>query len=142
MGASAESSPCKYTTLPPGLIIPAFSEAIFESVSPRNFIWSYPMEVMTDTRVFFIILVASSLPPIPVSSTTISHFFSLKYQKARAVSASKAVGCGYPSLTMLSQASFIRLTPSAKAVFVIYASFTCILSLYSKIVGEIYLPTR
>ena len=53
----------------PGLMMPAFSPAISASVVPRYFVWSRPMGVMTLTA-GVTILVASSRPPRPVSSTT------------------------------------------------------------------------
>ena len=64
------------------------------------------MEANMDKTVVFTIFVASSVPPMPVSSTTMSHFFLLKYKKASAVSISKAVGCSYPFSHILSQAFF------------------------------------
>ena len=55
------------------LMIPAFSKAIFSGVSPRIFIWSQPMLVITDSsRV--IIFVLSSRPPRPVSMIAMSTF--------------------------------------------------------------------
>lgn len=48
-----------------------------------NFIWSILIGVITDTRLFGIILVASSRPPIPTSIKTTSHCSSLKYKCCR-----------------------------------------------------------
>ena len=48
------------------LIIPAFSLAIEVILSPRNFVWSYPMLVIIESK-GCIIFVASSLPPNPTS---------------------------------------------------------------------------
>ena len=52
----------------PGLMIPAFSAAILGSVSPKNCMWSGEMLVITHTS-GVMMLVESSLPPIPTSIT-------------------------------------------------------------------------
>ena len=54
------------TTVEPSLMIPAFSEAISASVSPRMAMWSLLIEVMTATS-GVTTLVASSRPPSPTS---------------------------------------------------------------------------
>ena len=53
-------------------MIPAFSAAIFSIVSPRNCIWSIPIDAMITAIGFLTTFVASSLPPIPVSNNTTS----------------------------------------------------------------------
>src|SRR5208283_3122266 len=73
------------------LIIPAFSDAMSESEFPRNSVWSQLMLVITDTA-GCIILVASSLPPMPTSTTTQSTCLQAKYRNAIAVTNSKNVG--------------------------------------------------
>ena len=59
-------------------------------------------------------LVASSLPPMPVSNNTTSQASSLKYKNAAAVSISKEVGCGSPFSVSVRQAVF---TFSIKAAY-------------------------
>ena len=56
------------TTGTPGLIMPAFSPAISGRVLPSVFIWSNPIDAMTDTM-GVITLVESRLPPRPTSIT-------------------------------------------------------------------------
>ena len=54
-------------------MMPAFSEAIFSMLSPRNSWWSWEIEVITE--IFGIMtLLLSSLPPSPVSSRVKSDF--------------------------------------------------------------------
>ena len=80
--------------------------------------------VITSSCVVWIIFVASKAPPSPVSRTTISQFFSLKYKKARAVSISKAVGIPAFFSFISATASAIAVTCRAKASFSIISSFT------------------
>ncbi len=56
----------------PRLRMPAFSAAIFSSVSPRNSVWSMETGVMTVASGCAITLVASSRPPKPTSSSSTS----------------------------------------------------------------------
>ena len=60
-----------HTTVPPGFTIPAFSVAIRRSVLPRISLWSLLMVVITERRGERM-LVASSLPPRPTSTTATS----------------------------------------------------------------------
>ena len=59
-----------HTTGIPGFIIPAFSVAIFSIVSPNIAVCSSDIVDITDISGCFTALVASSLPPSPVSITT------------------------------------------------------------------------
>ncbi len=70
--------------------MPAFSAAIFSSVSPRYFMWSRSILVtaLTSGRTT---LVLSSRPPSPTSATAISTPRAAKSAKAIAVVASKKV---------------------------------------------------
>ena len=87
---SATSSPI--TTGVFGFMIPAFSPAILASVLPRNCVWSRLMFVIIDNS-GLIMLVQSSLPPNPTSTTAMSTFCCAKYLKAMAVVSSKKLGC-------------------------------------------------
>ena len=55
-------------------------------------VWSVEMEVMTVQRGFSKMLVESSLPPSPVSSTTTSQFIFENHNSAAAVTNSNSVG--------------------------------------------------
>ena len=70
--------------------MPAFSQAIGSSVSPRYFMWSRAILVtpLTSGRTT---LVLSSRPPSPTSTTAISAPRAAKSAKASAVVASKKV---------------------------------------------------
>ncbi len=61
----------------PGLIMPAFSAAIFAIVFPSSPVWSFDMSVSTETS-GITTFVESSLPPSPVSMIAISTFISWK----------------------------------------------------------------
>ncbi len=76
----------------PGFAIPAFSVAIFSSVSPRYFMWSRSI-LVTALTIGSRTLVLSSRPPSPTSTTTISAPRAAKSAKAIAVVASKKVAC-------------------------------------------------
>ena len=65
-------------------MIPAFSAAIFVSVSPSTATWSIPIGVITDTSGVST-FVESSLPPSPTSITITSTRTSAKYRNAIAV---------------------------------------------------------
>ena len=56
----------------PSLIIPAFSPAINSIVSPNILVCSNPIDVITHNVGLETTLVASNLPPNPVSNTTTS----------------------------------------------------------------------
>ena len=65
--------PALYTAGAPFLKIPDFVVAILAWVSPRNSVWSSPMEVtMATSGPFRRTFVASSLPPMPTSTTATS----------------------------------------------------------------------
>ena len=74
------------------LVIAAFSLAICSIVLPKIAQWSSPIGVMTASSLSSMALVASHLPPSPVSSTHTSHSLSKKASIATAVSISNAVG--------------------------------------------------
>ncbi len=78
------------TTGTPGLMMPPFSAAMASMVSPSSAVCSSASGVITlisgVTR-----LVASSRPPNPTSSTTVSTWDASKQRKAIAVSTSKVV---------------------------------------------------
>ncbi len=74
----------------PSLMMPAFSKAIFSTVSPRYSVCSRLMLLITETR-GVTTFVASNLPPIPTSKTAMSTFMSRKYIIAMAVVTSKKV---------------------------------------------------
>ena len=78
------------TTGTPGFMMPAFSKAIFSTVSPRMDTWSRLMEVIAQTS-GRTMLVESSLPPSPTSITWKSAPMLAKWTNAIAVSASKVV---------------------------------------------------
>ena len=61
------------TTVEFSFIIPAFSNAICSKVFPNLSVWSKEIEVITDNIGLFIVLVASYLPPKPVSIIAISN---------------------------------------------------------------------
>ena len=69
-------------------VIPNFSEAILDTVSPSRCVWSKDTFVITETS-GYTTLVESHLPPRPTSRTAISIFSSEKYLKASKVDASK-----------------------------------------------------
>ena len=66
----------------PRLKMPAFSAAIFSSVSPRNSMWSIDTGVMTLASGRSMTLVASSRPPRPTSSSSMSAGMAREQQKA------------------------------------------------------------
>ncbi len=71
--------------------LPAFSLAISSIVFPSILVWSSPIEVMIDKVGRVMTLVASNLPPRPVSKTTTSTLLASKYENASAVVISKKV---------------------------------------------------
>ena len=74
----------------PGLMMPAFSKAIFASVSPRICVWSKLMLVMIDS-IGSQTLVESKRPPRPTSTMAKSTRRRTKCRKPRAVPISKKV---------------------------------------------------
>ena len=64
-----------------GFMIPAFSEAIFSIVSPKNSVCSFSICIKTEAQ-GFTTFVESSLPPRPVSKTAKSTSAFLKHRKA------------------------------------------------------------
>ena len=119
----------------PGLIIPAFSRAIFASVLPKNSVWSMPILVMTD-RTGVSTFVLSSLPPKPVSITAISTFCCTKYQNPRAVMVSKNEGCSS------SRKALCSVTNAATVSSGIGLPLTRIRSVSETRCGEVNKPTR
>ena len=100
--------------------------------------WSSPMAVMIASSGVSMTLVESSAPPMPTSSTTMSHRLRAKYSMARQVMSSNSVGCcgiasacGYTSVVSAASVSSGMGCPS-----------TCIRSLNRSINGEMYSPTR
>ena len=117
--ASASGSCFADTTRVFSLIIPALFPAISPSVFPRNIIWSIPIEAITSSMVVFTTFVASSVPPSPVSSTTISQCFCTKYKNEIAVSTSNTVGLCKPSASIPSIAVFtfvVRLARESRSI--------------------------
>mmetsp|Transcript_18119 Transcript_18119/g.13165 ORF Transcript_18119/g.13165 Transcript_18119/m.13165 type:complete len:263 (-) Transcript_18119:300-1088(-) len=104
------------TTATPSRIIPAFSTAIFSSVSPSASMWSHPMVTMAQTT-GSTMLVASSLPPRPHSRTAKSTPASLNFKNAIRVTSSKnvtltwlsAVVCLWPGSNSGCSSSFKRI---------------------------------
>src|SRR5207249_1824910 len=74
-----------------GLMMPAFSRAMRDTVFPKCSVCSRSTRVTTETRPSTI-FVASIRPPIPTSITAMSTCRSWKYSKAIAVVTSKNVG--------------------------------------------------
>ena len=79
-------------TVPFSFIIPPFSFAIDFISSPRCSVCSISISVIIDTTGFRT-FVASSLPPMPTSTTAKSTFSIAKYINAIAVVNSKKVSC-------------------------------------------------
>ena len=123
------------------LIIPDLTFVISSIVLPKNWVWSRLIVAITLQSTFSNTLVASVSPPIPHSIKAISQFCSLKNINASAVSISKDVGCGKPSLYILSHFSFILVSKSADCSSDMYSSFILIISRSLKTAGEQYLPT-
>ena len=69
----------------------SFFICYFFILEPRKFVWSIDISLIIVTIGFFITLVASSLPPNPVSNIVKSAGFFLKAKKAAAVVISKNV---------------------------------------------------
>ena len=88
----------------PFFIIPAFSAAIFSSVSPKNSVCSSSIVFIIEIC-GFITFVASSLPPSPTSKTASSTFASFMHKNAKTVTSSNQVTFllfGILSLTKLN----------------------------------------
>ena len=126
------------TTVAPGLMMPALSRAMASTVSPRIFVWSRLMDVMTHTCGDSTVLVASSVPPIPTSSTCQSSRRSAKAWKAMAVSVSKVVT---PSLLSASTDGHTASSVAAKSSSDSGAPFTCTRSRMVCRCGDVYSPT-
>ena len=84
MTARASGDSVAVRTGTPGLMMPAFSAAIFARVSPSQASWSKAMLVMTLAS-GVTMLVASSRPPRPVSQITRSQCCSANHCSARTV---------------------------------------------------------
>ena len=119
------------------LIVPHFSAAISEIVLPRYSVWSSAILVITDAIEFFITFVGSSLPPRPVSSTTMSHFRSQKYINANAVICAKEESVT-PVKSIASLSFSVRRIRSASEMF---SPFILMRSLKRIIYGDVKSPT-
>ena len=107
-----------------GSVKPIF-QAICAKVSPRYSVWSRPMLVMTAHSSASMRFVASSRPPRPVSSTTMSHPSRANHTNAAAVMSSNSVGLS----SMASATGRTCSTAAAKASSETGTPFTCIRSL-------------
>ena len=95
----------------PGLMMPAFSEAMAARELPSHCWWSMPMGVMRETTGVRA-LVASRRPPIPVSRTMDSAPERSNQSSASMRESSKNVGCGSHEETTGRRASMLRLRSS------------------------------
>ncbi len=125
---SPDASPI--TTGIPSLIIPAFSEAIFSRVSPRNCVWSNDILVII-LIMGVMIFVLSSRPPSPVSITATSTLRFAKNSNAITIVSSKKEGRNEESMAMN------RFTKSTTSSSVIGLPFTLIRSRKSTRCGEV-----
>ena len=100
------------------------------------------MEVITVSTGDSITLVASSLPPSPVSSTAASTFSFAKNTIAIANRYSKNDGCSPPASCKRSTAFFTVRKLSTNCSFVLFCSLICIRSSMQTRCGEIKSPVR
>ena len=135
--SSAPLPTVPHTTGEP-LIIPAFSAAIFSSVSPRYPVWSSAMFVIAEITGAPITFVESSLPPIPHSRTTVSQPFLTKYSNAHAVMSSNSVARS----SIESAAGRTASTTDASSLSEISCPSADILSLNFTRYGEVKSPAR
>ena len=91
--------------------MPAFSPAIAVRLSPRKLTWSIEIGVIAVASGFSTTLVASSLPPRPVSSSSKSAGVSAKARKAAAVVISNSVMSSPPF------AASARARQSTRSIF-------------------------
>ena len=99
------------------------------------------MDVNTLHRGCSIKLVASSAPPIPVSSRTMSHFLRKNQRKASAVSISNTVGWEKPFCVIFRHASAVSSIQEAYSDSPIHAPLIWQTSRRSKTAGELNCPT-
>ena len=124
-------------------MMPAFSAAISSRVLPSRSQWSSPMLVITLSS-GVMTLVLSSLPPSPVSITAQSTSISANHLKARPVVISKNESWSrsrsslYLVRKSYTYSSVTREGPSAEDFL---PSTILILSLKSRICGDVYMPT-
>ena len=119
----------------PGAMMAAFSAAISSRVSPRYCWWSRPMGASTAISLGTA-LVASSLPPSPVSRMMKFTLFFRKWRRATARASSKKVGgCSQPSASC-----FRKEISSARASGVIMSPLTRMRSEKSTRWGEVNRP--
>ena len=117
--------------------IPAFSAAIFSRVSPSHCIWSRPMGVITHTSAGTVV-VASSLPPMPVSRTISSHSRRRNQRIASTNVISKNVGC----VSIRSHNARSSVSIAAQGCSGISSPLTWIRSRKSMRCGEVKSPQR
>lgn len=123
----------------PGFMMPAFSDAIFSIVSPRNAVCSRPMLLMTVTS-GMMTLVESRRPPIPTSMTTISAETSLKNRIAVAVRTSKLVHC-IPSARIASATERTSPRTCSRSASSISEPHILMHSFMRRISGDVNAPT-
>ena len=119
-------------------MIPAFSNAICATVSPSTAVWSSPMLAITAHSGARMTFVASSRPPRPTSSTTMSHCWSANHKIAAAVTSSNSVGGSGIAATHGRS----RSHTAASSASVMGVPLTCIRSLKRSMNGEMYSPVR
>ena len=107
-------------------------------VGPSSFTWSRPMAAITAASGTSMMLVESSSPPMPTSSTTMSHFCRANQTMARAVMSSNSVG----ESAMASAWGRTYSVRAASSSSGMGWWFTCIRSLKRLMKGEVYSPTR
>ena len=117
-------------------MIPALCVAISSNVCPRNSIWSSLIEVITLTF-GQITLVASYLPPIPVSIIQISGCSSWKITIAIRNTASKNDGLFFPSVIPVSMACLTFTAADANRSSLISFAHSLIRSLIFTTCGEV-----
>ena len=117
-------------------MMPAFSSAIFSRVSPRISVWSRSMWHRTLQAGSSTTFVASSLPPMPTSSTTTSQPARSKQTMASAVMRSKTVGLSSICSTHCSRISAARHISSSETS----SPSMRMRSLYFRRWGDVYSP--
>ena len=128
-------------TAPPGLMMPAFSNAICSSVSPSTAVWSSEMEAMAAASGTPITFVASMRPPRPTSSTAKSQLCRANQSSAIAVMNSNSVTVS-PAASSRSATDATRATSSITSSFEIISPLMRNRSRKSSTYGEVYSPVR
>mmetsp|Transcript_228 Transcript_228/g.576 ORF Transcript_228/g.576 Transcript_228/m.576 type:complete len:262 (+) Transcript_228:1166-1951(+) len=126
----------------PGFMIPAFSNAIFGSVSPRISMWSKPRAVMPQAAGWSTMLVASMRPPMPTSSTATSTFCCTKTRSASSVMNSKKNGMPSSSVAFSVSVSNVHQKFSRKTSSSAGLPCSRMRSRMSTRCGEVYSPVR